>query len=114
MPETKPPLYEDGELKVDYLPNSIEGHLLCIKESKGKEYDYVIPRGILKELARTKRGGIERKIDTFNSGILFAIDKENISVNSLHIVLCQAHIEEEDRRKYFQLQELNNKLYPNT
>jgi len=84
-------LYEDEKLKIDYF-NFIEDHLLVIGEE-----DYVIPRGVLKELATTPRGSIEQKLDNFNKNILFELNKNQIGVDGLHVAICQAHIEEERR-----------------
>ena len=98
MAEEKP-LYQDEQLKIDYL--SGEDHLLFIKEKNGRETNYVIARGILSELATTPREGIERKIATFNDMILFALKKEGIGVDGLHIALCQAYAEEERRTNEF-------------
>lgn len=94
------PLYQDEKLKIDYLPNSIEDHLLYIK-GNNEERNFVIPRRVLSELARTPRGGIERKIATFNDGILYHLNKQGIGVDGLHIAICQASAEEEERIKDF-------------
>ena len=94
---TEKPLYQDEKLKVDYLKNSPEDHLLYIKQKDGEEISFVIQRGILRELARTPRGGIERKIATFHDSILFVIKEEEITIDGLHVALCQAYAEEENR-----------------
>ena len=99
MAEEKP-LYQDEQLKIDYFERAPEEHLLYIRdlhEKKGEEMSYVIPRGILSELATTSRGGIERKIAAFNDMILFALQKERIGIDGLHVALCQAYAEEERR-----------------
>ena len=53
---------------------------------------YTIPDHIFKKLAKTVRGGgIEIKISEFDSGILNSIKTEGISVEGLHIAICQAY-----------------------
>ena len=91
------PLYQDEKLRIDYHPNTVVDHILYIKEEMGREANYVIPRGILEELAKTKRGGIEGKIVNFNADILHAIEVEGIGIDGLHVALCQAY-EEQERR----------------
>ncbi|MDD5651435.1 MAG: hypothetical protein PHF86_13640 [Candidatus Nanoarchaeia archaeon] len=98
----KGPLYKDDKLEINYLPNCIEDHFLSIGNKRG----YAIPRGILKELARTPRGGIERKINNFNESILSVLGQEGISVDGLHVAICQAYIEEEERYKSVDLSTL--------
>lgn len=95
------PLYQDRQLRIGYHPSSSEDHLLHVKEKEGQEMAYLIQRGILKELARTTRGGIERKIDNFNPEILIKIKEEGIGIDGLHVALCQAYIEEEERMRRF-------------
>jgi len=92
------PLYQDEKIKVDYLPNSTSDHLLFVKEKDGEWAEYIIQRGILQELARMPRGGIEEKIAVFNELILLSIKKEEIGIDGLHVALCQAYMEEEDRK----------------
>ena len=95
---TEKPLYQDERLEIDYLPSSPEDHLLYITQTKkGEKLCYIISRGILEELARTPREGIERIIDNFNPNILSIIKKEGIGIDGLHAALCQAHREEEYR-----------------
>jgi len=86
------PLYQDERIKIDYLSTSPQDHLVFIEGES-----YLLQRGLLKELAKTPRGGIESKIDNFNCDILFAIKKEGISVDGLHVALCQTYAEEESR-----------------
>ena len=95
------PLYDDGKVKIDYYSNAPEEHVLHITDKKGESSGYLIQRGILRELAQTKRGGIESKISNFNDNILFAIKNEGISIDGLHVALCQAYSEEERRMNEF-------------
>lgn len=87
------PLYQDGKLKIDYLPKCVEDHELFIKD-RGS---YALPRGVLQDLARTPRGGIGRILDTFNPSILDTLNQEGIDIDGLHIALCQAYMEGEKR-----------------
>ena len=68
---------------------------------KKKDHAYFIQREILRELARTPRGGIERKIGTFNDMLLFFLRKHDIGIDGLHVALCQAYVEEENRIREF-------------
>lgn len=102
---TQGPLYQDGQLKIDYLETSIEDHVLYIKRKEGDEWNYIIPRRILGELAKTQRGGIERKIATFNEDILFELRRQEIGIDGLHVALCQAYAEEEERINRFSLED---------
>lgn len=99
MPEES--LYQDEQLKIDYYKPSPEDHLIWIKDNTGKETAYILQRGILEELARTPRGGIERKINTVNDMILFHLKKEGISVDGLHVAICQAYAAEEEQIREF-------------
>ena len=56
-PEREKPLYEDTHIKIEYWPDSVDDHRLRIDVGDEPCY-YIIPRGILRELARTRRGGI--------------------------------------------------------
>lgn len=88
-------LYLDEKLKIDTSPSSTEDHILYIREGSGGEWaEYLIPREILRELAGTPRGGIERKIYNFNFKIMSAIQTEEIGVDGLHVAFCQAYAEQ--------------------
>jgi len=96
MPAVKEkPVYQDNQLKIEF--HASEEYFLYLKDKTGEERSYFLPRGILQELAKTKRGGIESKIHAFNESILNAIEREGISVDSLHVALCQAYQEEQER-----------------
>jgi len=95
MTKKEEPIYQDNQLKIEF--HASEEYFLLLKDKKGKETSYLLPRGILQELAQTQRGGIERKIGAFNEEILHAAKQEGISVDSLHVALCQAYAEEERR-----------------
>ena len=104
MPKPEKPLYEDNQIKIDYLPTSINDHILYINYGR-KSFEFIIPRGILSDLARTKRGGIASKINTFDPSILHALGNIGLSIDGLHVALCQAYMEEEEERmKSFQLE----------
>ncbi len=95
------PLYQDERLKIDYHPSSVEDHIVYIKERAGAEINYIIPHGILEELARTPRGEIERKISNWNDELIYRIKREEIGVDGLHVAICQAYIEQEERIQAF-------------
>ena len=94
-------LYQDRQLRIEHHPSSSQDHILYVKEKEGEDVEYLIQRGILRELAKTPRGGIEQKINNFNYEILAKIKEEGISIDELHVVFCQAHAEEEERVKRF-------------
>jgi len=57
------PLYEDEQLKVDYLPNSVEDHELFIKRADSRDsWVYILPRAVLRDFARTPRGKLRSRI----------------------------------------------------
>lgn len=98
------PLYQDTQIKIDHLPNSADDHILYI-DHNGEDLEYIIPRGVLHELARLPRGGIEEKIAVWNPNILFMLEQKRIPVDGLHISICQAYMEEERRYQEFRLTE---------
>lgn len=88
---TEEPLYQDGELKITYF-NGPEDHELFIKENR-----YIIQRGILRDLAETPRGGLISIIENWSPQILLGLESAGISVDGLHVAICQAYAEEERR-----------------
>jgi len=58
---------------------------------------YPIQRGILSKLARTLRGGIEAKLQNSNPELLTVIQDTEIGIDGLHVAICQAYIENEER-----------------
>ncbi|MFA5176137.1 MAG: hypothetical protein WC413_02665 [Candidatus Nanoarchaeia archaeon] len=92
------PLYEDEVLRVTLLPNCIEDHAVYHKVP-GEEFECLLPlpRGVLREFALTKRGDLERRLSTINPMVLADLRNKNISVDGLHIAICQAYAEEERR-----------------
>jgi len=90
------PLYEDKNFKIIYSNHAPEEHIIYISGKKPSS-GYYLPSGILRELAQTKRGGIESKINAFNEGMLYGLKQEGISIDGLHVALCQAYAEEESR-----------------
>jgi hypothetical protein len=95
------PLYQDKQLRIDYLQNS-DDNLLEIGE-EGNRRSYIIPHGTLQDLGRAKRGEVGRVINTINDHILFDLRREGISIDGLHVAFCQAYIEEEKRIKKFRV-----------
>jgi hypothetical protein len=86
------PLYNDDKIKIEAAA-SIEDHDMYI----GKEY-FLIQRGILRDWALTKRGELESKLYNRNTNYIMSLKKEEITVDGLHLALCQAYHEEEKRR----------------
>ena len=103
---TKDPLYQDDKLKIGYLLDSIEDHLLYI----GEEIELIIPRGILRELGKTPRGEIGSKIQNFNPNISFYLREQGIEINGLHVALCQAYAKEEEMINDFVKEGLREKI----
>ncbi|MDP4012370.1 MAG: hypothetical protein Q8R00_02085 [Candidatus Nanoarchaeia archaeon] len=102
-------LYRDDKLKIDYFPNHTDDHLVYILDgNSGEELSYILPRGILDELARTPRGGIEDKLQWSFQQLLFALKKEKITLDGFHVAICQAFMEEEKR--FAKFKEENNHL----
>jgi len=100
------PLYEDGQLKITFLHSpepgendkiiSTEDHELWIKE-KDEDQRYALPRGCLNEFAQTKRDRLESKLRNMNPEIKSALEKNGLTIDSAHIAICQAYIENEER-----------------
>jgi len=58
--ESKPePLYQDERLKVDHSPTFHEDHIVLIDEGKDEEYNFILPRGTLRDVALVERGKLE-------------------------------------------------------
>lgn len=88
------PLYEHEQIQVGYLGGaSAREHTLRLL-GEGDALEYVLPRDVLRELATTPSGDIEQKISNFNPAILGGTDRRGISLDRLHVALCQACIEE--------------------
>ena len=101
--EEQKPLYKDNIITIDYplLPGSIDDHALYLSANGIKLSSFRIPRGVLEELAKTPRGGIERKISAFNEIILASLKDYNVGIDGLHVAICQAYAEEDRRRREF-------------
>ncbi|MDD5133661.1 MAG: hypothetical protein PHD81_00760 [Candidatus Nanoarchaeia archaeon] len=110
IPKEGKPLYQDEEIKVDYLLNSFEDHRVYLKEGRGEELNYIIQRGILKDIARTPRGGLVSILSRCNPQILYALKEMDIEVDGLHVALCQAYAEQEERIRAVDLKEVDKKL----
>jgi hypothetical protein len=97
MPEEEP-LYRDDGITIDYHPESHEDHLLTLsRDDPG--LNYMIQRGILRELATTPRGEMAAKLDRSSPGLLERAAQLEISPDGLHVAICQAYHEEEERIK---------------
>ena len=97
---TEKPLYEDSQIKIDYLPGSIEDHTLLIKP----DGEYILPQGCLREFATTSRDKIEMKIRTLNELIVCDAVGQRLDIDSLGLAIAQAYIEEERRRESLRIQ----------
>ncbi len=108
MPEESP-LYEDGKLKITFLHSpepeeedkivSTEDHEIWIKDKT--QTRYALPRGCLNEFAQTERGRLESKLNNMNPEIKFTLEKNGLTIDSVHIAICQAYIKNEERyQKY--------------
>ena len=91
MPNEEP-LYNDGKLKIDYLPKGVNDHILFIKDRS-----YALPRGALEEFAKTSTEEIWIRIHHFNDSILYDARQENIGVGEIHEAIQKAYQEEERR-----------------
>lgn len=98
MPEE--PLYEDKQLKIDYA-RSAEDHELIIKVGR-EQLSYLIQRGILHDMARAQRGGLARIVELCMSPhFTRTLEKEGISMDGLHVAICQAYMEKEERARAY-------------
>ena len=88
------PLYQDSRIKVDYLPDCHEDHGLAIDEGGERGAFLVLQRGVLEELARTNRDGLPSKITTMNSIFLYALERTGLTLDAIHVAICQARMEE--------------------
>lgn len=96
----KKPLYQDEKLKIDDHPTSSDDHMLYIK-AKGKWAQYVLQRGVLEQLARTPRGQIPGLGRLIHDLIWQSLEDANISVDGLHVAICQAYAEEERQAREY-------------
>jgi len=101
MAKQQQPLYQDNRLTISYWPNSVDDYQLIIKGKDGEETMQILQRGVLEELAKTPRERLEIKLDAINPILPRLLQKEEINKDWLHVALCQAHIEEEQRRESF-------------
>ena len=97
------PLYEDNLLKIDYNPRATDEHILFVKQNNEEKISYFIQRGVLADFAKTRRGALEIRIDTYQPMMLYHIKDEGIGVDGLHVALLHAHMEEEKRIRAFKL-----------
>ena len=93
MAEEKP-LYQDDRIKIDYYDRSPEDHLLFIKDQQGKEARYIIPRGILKDIALCDRR--RQTVMTFNPSMAVAIQESGIE-GRIYSAIGLAYREEQRR-----------------
>ncbi|MBI2628938.1 hypothetical protein HYW74_02555 [Candidatus Pacearchaeota archaeon] len=98
-------LYEDDRLKVTYLHSpepgeqakiiSAEDHELWIKLDGNEWGNYIIPRGILDEIATTKGlKKIERIFNTFNPDLMHHLRNQRLTTADVALAMAQAKISE--------------------
>lgn len=90
------PLYEDPDIRIEHHPRSHEDHLLYLKRN-GEELNYIIQRGILREIARTPRHEVEEIMRRINEIMVQDARQRGLSVDSLGYAIAQAYIEDERR-----------------
>lgn len=103
-------LFENDRVRIGYLENSPEDHVIYIRENASGEekYQFLIPRGILRELAGIKDSSeLVRKIHIFNPELVDVASKEFVFPNELSGAIRKAYAtEEENRQKWFKEQGL--------
>ena len=94
------PLYEDSQLKVtllqDFEGNVVSGedHELHITSSESR---YIIQRGILAQIAGTSRDRLPDLLDRLHPLMLYDLEKNNLTPDSIGVACCQAYMEEQRR-----------------
>ena len=97
MIDDREPLYEDEQIKIGYFDNESWDYLLEIKStSHPNNYCGFLPKRVLKKIAETPRGKLENKLEAVSPKIKDYL-KSDLSIDSLHIALCQAYQEEQNR-----------------
>ena len=96
------PLYEDKTFRIDYLPKSPEDHVVYFKEkSTGEELNYIIQRGVLRDLAQVPTTDLPDLVDRVSPMLLFVLDKEGVPVEDFQKAVSTAYNEEEKRFEEF-------------
>jgi len=90
------PLYEDEQLKITLAVSPLN-HLLWIKEKGEYDTNYLLAKNCLKDFALTQRGKLESKLNNYNPEIWHDLTINNLTIHDVHIALCQAYIEDEER-----------------
>lgn len=106
------PLYDDGQLKVDYWPRSPEDHYLRVKVAD-IDREFILTRGILEELVLAPRKEFALKLNAVNDQILGVVRRADevlkekgemlVGEDGLHIALALAFVEDQQRyiRSFF-------------
>ncbi|MBS3094166.1 hypothetical protein J4474_00735 [Candidatus Pacearchaeota archaeon] len=96
------PLYQDSRIKVDYLPNAIEDHELITDDGDGPYL--ILQRGILEQCARTSRDRFPELIERItNFTFTPSLNESGLTLDSIHVAICQAYMEQERRYNEFRL-----------
>lgn len=96
MDETEKLLYQDDDFRIT-LREDGEEHNLEIRywDKKGWE-NYILQRGVLRELAQTKRGGIVQRLYAISRNMIpYHLNQIGLTPDAVHVALCQAYHEEE-------------------
>lgn len=81
-------LYDDGRVRISYLNESIhDEHSLFI--GKGS---FILQRGILEELAKTKPSELKPKLRAIDDMIEFSMGEHGLSHNDMGYALAQERI----------------------
>src|SRR3989344_8860016 len=116
----KDTIYDEGKLRISYLHSpergkekeviSGEDHELWIKDRRNEWSRYVLPRGILKELAfisKENTSGLYSKLSIINDEILECMRTEKITLEDMKKALMSAYQKEEDNfEKYLDEQKV--------
>jgi hypothetical protein len=99
MPEEQP-LYRDSQIEIGFNPNSPEDHYIKFIVG-GEKLEFLIQRGILRELARNNRDEFQSKIDMVDEMIGYTARERKLTYSDMHVAIIQAYMEEESRRDNF-------------
>lgn len=95
------PLYNDGQIEIDYHPTSDQDHLLRIVCREGRRSTFPLQRGVLEHLAGTKIEDFVGRLQRLDSRLLNVLDREGIFAETLHHAIVQAYEREQEEIKEF-------------
>ncbi len=95
-------LYADEDIEVGYLPDSPEDNYIAFTSDDPGRQEYLLQRGIVRELAETPRGdGLAQKLNNVNDLILLDARQRGLHQSDVHVAICQAYREQEERYQRF-------------